>query len=134
MACLDSSTIIGLLRKKLDLAQLELKLGESEIVKIPSPAIIEIIRGLYLNSNIPNIRENEKEGINKFLASFPILDLDKDCAIKAGEIEANLINIGEMIDIEDIMIAAIALHNKEKLITRNVKHFRKINGLEIEGY
>ena len=53
MACLDSSTIIDILRRKIDLAQLELRLGENEIVKIPSPAIIEIIRGLYLKSNIP---------------------------------------------------------------------------------
>lgn len=39
-----------------------------------------------------------------------------------------------MIDLEDIMIAAIAITNNEKLITRNEKHFRRIKGLEVEGY
>ncbi|MBI2449413.1 PIN domain-containing protein [Candidatus Pacearchaeota archaeon] len=134
MVCLDSSVIIDLLRKRVNLAQLELKLGENETAKIPSPAIIEIIRGLYLNSNIPNVRENEKERINKLFSSFPILDLDKDSAVKSGEIEADLINRGETIDIEDVMIAAIAIHNKEKLITRNAKHFERIKELEVEGY
>ena len=134
MVCLDSSVIIDLLRKKLDFTQLESKFGENEIAKIPSPAIIEIIRGLYLNSNIYNIGENEKEKINKLLSSFPILDLDKESSILAGEIEANLINTGNVIDIEDIMIAAIAKRNGERLITRNIKHFERIKDLEVEGY
>ncbi|MEK6844212.1 MAG: PIN domain-containing protein [Nanoarchaeota archaeon] len=134
MVCLDSSVIIDLLRKKLDFAQLESKFGENEIVKIPSPAIIEIIRGLYLNSNLSNIRENEKERIDKLFSSFPILHLDKESAIKAGEIEANLINKGEIIDMEDILIAAICISNKDSLITRNKKHFERIRDLEVEDY
>ena len=134
MVCLDSSVIIDLLREKLDFAQLELKFGENEVAKIPSPAIIEIIRGLYLSSNISNIRENEKERVNKLFSSFPILDLDRDCAIKAGEIEADLINRGEIIDIEDILIAAICIKNKDSLITRNKKHFERIRGLEVVSY
>ena len=134
MVCLDSSVIIDILREKVNLEQLELKLGENEIAKIPSPAIVEIIRGLYLNSSISNIHENEKEKINKLLSLFPILDLEKESAILAGKIEANLINSGDIIDIEDIMIGAIAKHNGERLITRNVKHFERIKGLEVEGY
>ena len=134
MVCLDSSVIVDILRKKFDLTQLESNLGENEVVKIPSPAIIEIVRGIYLNSNISNVRENEREIVDKLLSSFPILDLDKDCAIKAGEIEADLINTGQIIDVEDIMIGAIAKQNGEKLITRNIKHFERIKGLEIEGY
>ncbi len=134
MVCLDTSIIIDILREKVNLDQLELNLAENEIAKIPSPAIIEIILGLHLNSNILNIYKNEREKIDKLLSSFPILDLDKESAILAGEIEANLINMGNIIDIEDIMIGAIALHNNEKLITRNKKHFERIKGLEIEGY
>jgi len=39
-----------------------------------------------------------------------------------------------MIDIEDIMIAAIAIVNGEKILTRNSKHFKRIEGLEVEEY
>lgn len=134
MVCLDSSAIIDILRKRLELENLRIKLGKDEIIKIPSPAIIEVIRGIYLNKNIPNVRGNEKERINKLFSSFPILDFDKDCAIKTGEMEADLINNGDIIDIEDIMIGAIAKQNGERLITRNVKHFERIKGLEVEGY
>ena len=134
MVCLDSSAIIDILRKRLEFEQLKVKFGKDEIIKIPSPAIIEVIRGLYLNQNIPNVQENEKEKINKLFSSFPILDLDKESAILAGEIEANLINRGETIDMEDIMIGAIVKQNGEKLLTRNVKHFERIKGLEVDGY
>lgn len=134
MACLDSSTIIDLLRKRFKLESLRIKLGKDEIIKIPSPAIIEVIRGLYLNKNILNVQEGEKDRINKLFSSFPILDFDKDCAIKTGEIEADLLNMGEIIDLEDIMIGAIAKQHGEKLITRNIKHFERIKGLEVEGY
>ncbi len=134
MVCLDSSAIIDILRKRLDLEQLKIKCGKDEIIKIPSPAIIKVIRGLYLDQNIPNVRENEKDKINKLFSSFPILNFDKNCAIEIGEMKADLINMGEKIDIEDIMIGVIAKQNGEKLITRNVKHFERIKELEVEGY
>lgn len=39
-----------------------------------------------------------------------------------------------MINIEDIMLAGIALTHNESIITRNIKHFSKIEGLKIETY
>ena len=63
-----------------------------------------------------------------------MLNLDKDSAILAGKIEANLIKKGEIIDLEDIMIGAIAIINDETLITRNIKHFSKIKNLKIQSY
>ena len=95
-----------------------------------SPTIIELISGSILNPKI----ENEKEKVIGFVSSFITLDLDKDGAIKSGEIEAELIKKGEKIQTEDVMIGAIALHNNETLLTRNKKHFEKIKGLVVESY
>ena len=133
MVCLDSSIVIDILRGKESVKAIENKFDSSnEEIFIPSPVIIELIRGIYLKDAIRNIKE--KEEINNFLYSFVVLDLNKESAIKAGEIEAELRNAGEMIDLEDIMIGAITLQNNETLITRNKKHFEKIRGLKIEGY
>ena len=96
--------------------------------------LLEIIRGIYLKDSMKNIKENERDKIDNFLSSFVVLDFDKESAIKTGEIEAELQNKGEIIDLEDIMIGAIALKNNETLVTRNKKHFEKINGLKIESY
>ncbi len=39
-----------------------------------------------------------------------------------------------MIDPEDAMIAGIALHNSEVVLTKNVEHFSRIRDLKIETY
>jgi tRNA(fMet)-specific endonuclease VapC len=135
MVCLDSTFVIDVLKGKNAVEDLEEQLDESDIkIKIPSPVIIEIIRSLYLYSTAKNISKGEKEKTFEFLSSFEILNLDKKSAIKTGEIEATLINKGETIDLEDIMIAAICISNDETLTTRNKKHFEKILGLKIQDY
>ena len=135
MVCLDTSFIIDILRGKISISEVKNKFDSlNEQIFIPSPAIIELVRGLYLRDSIKNIKENEKENINNFLSSFQVLDLRKESAIKTGEIEAELRNMGEIIDLEDIMIGAIALTNNETVITKNKKHFKKIKNLRIESY
>ncbi len=135
MVCLDSSVIIDILKGKESVEAIENKFDfNGEEIFIPSPVIIELIRGIYLKNSIKNIKENERNKINNFLSSFIILDFNKESAIKTGEIEAELMNTGEIIDLEDVMIGAIALNNNETIITRNKKHFEKIKGLNVEGY
>ena len=135
MVCLDSSVIIDILRGKTSVEAIEHKFDSiNEEIFIPSPTIIELVRGLHLRHSIKNIKEGEEDKINEFLSSFPILNLDKESAIKTGEIESDLINNGQVIDLEDVMIGAIALYNNETLLTRNKKHFEKIKGLVVESY
>ena len=80
------------------------------------------------------IGKREKQNINEFINSIATLPLDKKSAIKAGDIELHLIKKGQKVDIEDLMIGAIAIVNNEKLITRNEKHFKRINELDYETY
>lgn len=54
--------------------------------------------------------------------------------MKSTNYETIIENEGEIIDIEDIMIGAIAKRNNETIITRNKKHFEKIPGLKIASY
>jgi|SRR3989344_2038995 len=134
MVCLDTSFLIDVIHgKKLPEKFMDILAGE-ESVSIATPTIIEIIKGLHLKKNLNHVTEEEKNKINETISSSIILSLDKESSILAGEIEAELINKGEFIDIEDIMIGAIAICNKETLITRNKKHFEKIPDLKIESY
>ena len=135
MVCLDTSFLIDVIKGNEKVKELERELDENnEDINIASPSIMELIKGIKLKENLPYIKETEKEKIKDILSNFNILELDKNSAILAGEIEAELINNGLMIDIEDIMIGAISINNDEVLLTRNVKHFEKINGLKIESY
>lgn len=131
MVCLDTSFVIDLLRKNGKVDKFIEKFDSTgEQIYVPSPVIVELISGANLKQN----KERETNEIKSFLATTFVLPLDEQSAIRAGEIEAELEKAGEIIDTEDIMIAAIALQNEEKLITRNAKHFERIEKLEIEGY
>jgi tRNA(fMet)-specific endonuclease VapC len=132
MACLDTNFIIDIIKGKISIETLN-KLEDNSL-SIASPSIVEIIRGLHLKSTSQNIKHNEEEKIENILNSLNILQLNKENAKAAGKIQAQLVNKGEDIGIMDIMIAAIAITNNEILITRNKKHFEKIEGLKIETY
>ena len=135
MVCLDSTFVIDILKGAEKAEELEENIDNGgEDIFIASPSIIEVVRGLYLKSNIKNLKNNEKERTFKLINSLSVLDLDKNSAILAAKIEADLKNNGEIIDIEDVMIAAITINNNETLITRNKKHFERIKDLKIEAY
>lgn len=129
MACLDSSFIIDLLHGVEKTKEIKEELEETdEILTIASPAIVELISGAARK------KHSDKQDVERLMKEMNVLPLDKESAILAGEIEAQLIKNGEIIDIEDVMIGAIARNNDETLITRNKKHFEKIPGLSIRTY
>ena len=51
-----------------------------------------------------------------------------------GSIKADLESRGTIIDDFDIAIAAIAISHKYGVITDNMDHFRRINGLESKNW
>lgn len=133
MVCLDTSFLIDLINGRIDVDYLEQNFSSDEIF-IASPAIIELVKGLHLKQNSKNVKPEEEDETKKIISLFSTLDLGREEAVLAGEIEAKLSNEGTMIDLEDIMIAAICLSNNEPLVTKNKKHFEKIHGLQIISY
>lgn len=131
MVCLDTSFIIDLLRGEEKAKDIKNELNKkNELITITSPSIIELITG----ANLSSASEKEKEKINEFLSFTTIFNLDRTSSFLAGDIEANLIKKGKKIEIEDIMIAAITINNNETLLTRNKKHFSRIQNLKIRSY
>ena len=67
----------------------------------------------------------------KFLSNFKIYDFNFDSSKKAADIFNDLKSKGEIIELPDIMIASITIANNESLITGNINHFERINGLKV---
>ena len=135
MVCLDTTFLIDVIKGRKEAAAIENELIESEdVISVAVPSIIELFRGLYLEANLKHINESEITKIDSLLSTFGILELGKESAARAGKLEAELMNKGDKVDIEDIMIAAICIENDEVLITKNKKHFERIEGLEIKSY
>ncbi len=97
---------------------------------ITSLTVFELFSGVA-QSNMP-LKERNK--VMNILNGQLILHLDNDAAEKAGEIDGGLIKEGKMIGPIDSMIAGITLVKKEKVLTRNVKDFSRIKGVEVETY
>ena len=68
------------------------------------------------------------------LMRFNIIPYDYKIAKKKAEIAAYLKREGRIIGLADVIIAATALVNELKLVTRNIKHFSQIPNLEIIIY
>ena|SRR3989338_880701 len=78
--------------------------------------------------------ETEKAEIDAFFKSVGIIPLNEACARIAGDIQNFLRRKGAIIQPEDAMIAGTAMQNNQPFLTRNVKHFARIAGLQVESY
>lgn len=110
---------------------------QEDFIYITSITVYEVKIGLERTKRkISEKRYNELYKIwVEFISSMEIFTLGYKEAEKAAEIYDILELKGNGIDDNDILIAGIMLSNGiTKIITRNVKHFEKIETLEIIKY
>lgn len=129
---LDTCFLVDLLRGNNDAAwQKAVELDKKLETKAVSPiTIMELWRGIKKSSHI----DKETILIEHLLSSMIVLNFGEKEAKKAGELEAELIEQGEIFDLEDIMIAATAIVRNQELLTKNTKHFSRIKELKIKSY
>lgn len=71
----------------------------------------------------------------EFISSMEIFSLGFKEAEKAAKIYDILESQGQIIDDNDVLIAGIMLSNGiKKIITKNIEHFKRIEGLELITY
>lgn len=99
-------------------------------VRIPTPALFELWRGVHLATR----SAEEAARVGLLLAAYGTAPLDGPSAARGGEVDAMLLRGRTPIDPEDSMIAGIALTRGEPLLTRNAKDFSRIPGLQVEVY
>lgn len=123
---LDSNVCIACLRRKPWALQV---LGSVPLtsVAISALSVGELVLGAYL-SEAP---ERELARVEAFLRPIPALPFGRDEAFHWAELEAQLRKQGNRIETEDGMIAATALALGMTLVTGNLKHFERINGLKV---
>lgn len=92
--------------------------------------LAELRYGAY---NSQKVEENLKN-IDNFLRKVRVLFLNEDAANKFGKIKVDLRRAGQIIDDFDILIAAITLSNDDTLVTNNIEHFKRIEGLKCENW
>ena len=66
----------------------------------------------------------------QFLQPMQMLPFDSECAAVAARIRADLESAGTPIGPHDTLIAATALRHQATLVTRNVREFARVPGLQ----
>lgn len=69
-----------------------------------------------------------------FVAPFYILGSNADVAWEYGRAYRYLQENGRLIGGNDLWIAATGLAYRMPIVTRNVEHYRRVPGLQVEGY
>ena len=110
--CLDTSVMIDLLRGG-DITEKLLKL---EFI----PAVTAVtVAELYMG-------ERGEEKLDLVLRRLKFYPLDLESSRLAGKIYKVLRRKGELIEFRDILIGAICIRHGIPLITKNVKHFKRL--------
>ena len=69
-----------------------------------------------------------------FLAPFYVLPSTPEVSWQFGRAFRHLRDNGNLIGANDLWIAATGLAYEMPVVTRNVEHFRRVPGLEVESY
>ena len=119
--CLDTSVLIEFYRNKDKSKSFWFKLAELYKFNIPSIVKYEILRG----------DKKKDEFWYKIFNHTTILSFDSDCSEFASEIYKRLKLSNQLIDTDDLLIAATAMKNNFKIATFNGEHFKRIEGLTV---
>ena len=117
--CLDTDVCIDIIKGEPRAEKASDLIGSGELF-VASITVFE----LYL-------RKEKLHEIEDFLDGIIVLEFNKDCAVKASDIQKELKLKGKIIEFRDIFIASVAVNNNCILATFNKKHFSKINNLEL---
>lgn len=73
------------------------------------------------------------ETLEQLLGAVPALSLDPAAANRAARVRRTLESRGEPIGMGDSLIAGIVLQHGGTLLTRNRRHFERVEGLRVSG-
>ena len=128
MKLLDTDTCIGLLTGDDAVVANWRSCGDQ--CALPSMAVGELYYGAFKST----VREDEFDRVSRFVDIFPEIQPSKRSMRRFGEIKAALELKGMRLNDADIIIASIAIEEGFALITGNMKHYSRIEGLEIENW
>ena len=94
------------------------------------PAIVEYELRYGLMRLPPEAAAPRFAALAQLLQPVQVLPFDSECAEHAARIRAELESVGTPIGPHDTLIAATALRHQATLVTRNVREFSRVPGLQ----
>ena len=129
MYLLDADTIIYILKGRAAIKK-NLQYHIDAPLKISVITLMELYYGAYksekFSSNLAKVRTLEN--------TFEIIPTGKESAENFGMLKASLEKSGTRLDDFDLTIASCALAHNLTLVTNNLKHYSRIEGLKITNW
>ncbi len=119
---LDSDVLIDYLRGAGPGRDLLRRIRDSLAFRITAVTAFEVAMGSQYARGAPDADA---------LLSAPCLMLSREAALRAGAVLRQLRAEGRPIDVRDAMQAGICLHAGGTLVTRNIRHFSRVPGLQV---
>ena len=123
MIVADTDVLIDALRGEAAVAGLIAKLLRER--RLATTAITRLELGVGAST------AQEKASVDQLLAAIPVLALDAESAGLAAEVGASLRTAGQSVPFADLAIAGICLRLGAELLTRNRRHFERVEGLAL---
>ena len=127
---LDTTFLVDVLRGDSDVTDRLEAVDESGTPFVSAVTMMELAEGIQLADASPA----ERAAVTDLLENVNEIPFDRQCAMRAGELNADLVTAGEPVDETDVMIAATALVHGYPVVTRNVAHFERVDDLEVLSY
>ena len=103
---------------------------------VPGEAVLSVITWgeLLFGAKRSARRKEALDQLDELFSLIEVMPLSRDVAAAYGAIRAALATRGELIDPNDLWIAAHAQAAGLTLVTSNVREFRRIPGLSVENW
>ncbi len=100
-----------------------------EIIEISIVTFYEIVSGLQAKNAYKQLEQFEQ-----FTTDNLVIPVTEKSASISAKLYAQLKQSGTIVDDIDLLIAGIAIENDMVLVTNNLKHFGRIEGLKVENW
>jgi predicted nucleic acid-binding protein len=125
---LDTDVLIDYLRKPSDEVKRVMESVFERKVSACTTSVnaFEIWLGAHLAKKAELVRDTED-----FFGQLEVVKFDYESSVEAGRVLADLRKRGETIEIRDLFVGCVCKVSGMPLITRNLKHYRRVRGLKV---
>jgi len=121
---LDTSVVIGFLKGHRPDMEFMISALQNRSAALASVTVFELKVGIP-----PESKRDSR--LDKLFCYLPVLPLDLPAALAAAQVENRLRVAGTVIGAPDTLIAGICLSRDLTLVTNNVRHFKRVEGLKV---
>ncbi|MCJ7450729.1 MAG: type II toxin-antitoxin system VapC family toxin [Candidatus Nanohaloarchaeota archaeon QJJ-9] len=122
----DTDILVDFLRGKSEANEL-ISSYRTEPVKTTDMNVFELYFGAYKSERT----ENNLSKLKGLLNRMEVYSSDEDSMEKAARLAAEQEKEGKKVGVKDILIGGIAAVENEPVLTRNKKHFKELDGVEL---